>query len=116
MRDRHRVLLVCTHPVEYFAPILLQCAGAQPGMAPSLVREGRHNAVILLTGCHYASFWVALAAAKFHAKSVLFGTDAVDLSFARRARMEVRGEAMVLAGTISAGGHSHCAIALRCCA
>jgi glycosyltransferase involved in cell wall biosynthesis len=135
-RDRHRVLLVCTHPVQYFAPILQRMAvhpeldiqvaycslqGAQPGMDPEfgvavawdvpllegypwvqvpnrfwqadlgrfwglfnpglwgLVREGGHDAVILLTGYHYASFWVALAAAKFHRKAVLFGTDAVEL-------------------------------------
>jgi glycosyltransferase involved in cell wall biosynthesis len=135
-RDRHRVLLICTHPVQYFAPILqrmtehpeldIQVAycslqGAQPdtdsefGIAfawdvpllegypwvqvancswhgglgrfwglfnPalwSLVREGGHDAVILLTGYTYASFWVALAAAKFHHKAVLFGTDASEL-------------------------------------
>src|SRR5271169_2493544 len=48
-RDRHRVLLVCTHPVQYFAPIVRRMAehsnleiqvaycslqGAQTGMDP----------------------------------------------------------------------------------
>lgn len=135
-RDRDRVLLVCTHPVQYFAPILRRMAlhskldiqvaycslqGAQPGMDPEfgiafswdvpllegypwiqvpnrswrggvgrfwglfnpglwgLVRDGGHDAVILLTGYRYASFWVALAAAKIHGKAVLFGTDASEL-------------------------------------
>jgi len=135
-RDRHRVLLVCTHPVQYFAPILQHMAGhpnldiqvaycsmqgAYAGMDPefgievawdvpllegylwmhapnrswreglgrfwgllnpglwSLIREGGHDAVILLTGYRYASFWIALAAAKFSGKAVLFGTDASEL-------------------------------------
>jgi glycosyltransferase involved in cell wall biosynthesis len=134
--DGHRVLLVCTHPVQYFAPILQRMAahaqldiqvaycslqGAQPETDPGfgiafawdvpllkgypwvqvpnrswhaglgrfwglfnpglwgLVREGGHDAVILLTGYRYASFWVALAAAKIHRKAVLFGTDASGL-------------------------------------
>jgi len=134
--DRHRVLLVCTHPVQYFAPILQRMAkhpnlniqvaycslqGAQPGMdaefgidvawdipllkgypwvqVPNrswraglarfwglfnpgiwkLVRKGEFDAVILLTGYRYASFWIALAAAKFSGKAVLFGTDASEL-------------------------------------
>jgi glycosyltransferase involved in cell wall biosynthesis len=135
-RNRDRVLLVCTHPVQYFAPILRRMAlhpaldvqvaycslqGAQPGTDPDfgiafawdvpllegyswtqvpnrswhagvgrfwglfnpglwgLIRDGGHDAVILLTGYRYASFWVALAAAKIHGKAVLFGTDASEL-------------------------------------
>lgn len=133
---RHRVLLVCTHPVQYFAPILQRMAehpnldiqvaycslqGAQPAMDPefgidvawdvpllegypwvqvrnrswrgglgrfwgmfnpdlwSMVRNGAYDAVILLTGYRYASFWIALAAAKLSGKAVIFGTDASDL-------------------------------------
>jgi glycosyltransferase involved in cell wall biosynthesis len=133
---RHRVLFICSHPVQYFAPILqsmtahpeldIQVAycslqGAQPGMDPefgiavawdipllegypwvqvanlswqagpshfwglfnpglwSLVRDGGHDAVILLTGYRCASFWIALAATKFRGKAVLFGTDASEL-------------------------------------
>jgi len=45
----------------------------------SLVREGKFDAVILLTGYRYASFWIALAAAKFRGLAVLFGTDASEL-------------------------------------
>jgi glycosyltransferase involved in cell wall biosynthesis len=135
-RGRHRVLLVCSHPVQYFAPILRRMAehpeldiqvaycslqGAQLTMDPEfgidvlwdvpllegypwvqvpnrswrvglghfwgmfnpdlwrLVLKGAYDAVILLTGYRYASFWIALAAAKFSGKAVLFGTDASEL-------------------------------------
>jgi glycosyltransferase involved in cell wall biosynthesis len=45
----------------------------------NLVRKGRHDAVVLWTGYRYASFWIALAAAKLAGKPVLFGTDASEL-------------------------------------
>ena len=134
--ERRRVLLVCTHPVQYFAPILQRMArhpkldiqvaycslqGAESGIDPEfgvavawdvpllhgypwtlvpnrswqarlgrfwglfnpglwdLVRGGGQEAVILLTGYRYASFWIALIAAKFHRKALLFGTDASEL-------------------------------------
>ncbi|MGH9680844.1 MAG: glycosyltransferase family 4 protein, partial [Candidatus Acidiferrales bacterium] len=134
--SRHRVLFVCTHPVQYFAPMAKRMAvhpdldiqvaycslqGAQPGLDPEfgidvawdvpllegypwvqipnrswrpglgrfwglfnpglwrLVREGRFDAVVLLTGYRYASFWITLAAAKFSGVAVLFGTDASEL-------------------------------------
>jgi glycosyltransferase involved in cell wall biosynthesis len=44
-----------------------------------LVRTGGHDAVVLWTGYRYASFWIALAAAKLRGKAVLFGTDASEL-------------------------------------
>jgi glycosyltransferase involved in cell wall biosynthesis len=44
-----------------------------------LVREDGLDAVILLTGYRYASFWISLVAAKLHGKAVLFGTDASEL-------------------------------------
>lgn len=44
-----------------------------------LIRKGGHDAVVLWTGYRYASFWIALAAAKLHGKAVLFGTDASEL-------------------------------------
>jgi len=135
-KNKHRVLLVCTHPVQYLAPILQRMAkrtdldiqvaycslqGAEAGMDPefgidvawdiplldgypwlripnrswraglarfwgllnpglwSLVRKGKFDAVILLTGYRYASFWIALAAAKCSGIAVLFGTDASEL-------------------------------------
>ena len=134
---KHRVLFVCTHPVQYLAPLLkrmtdhpqldIQVAycslqGAEEGMDPEfginvvwdvpllegypwvqvpnrswhsglarfwglfnpglwgLVRKGRFDAVILLTGYRYASFWIALVAAKFSGSAVLFGTDASELA------------------------------------
>jgi glycosyltransferase involved in cell wall biosynthesis len=133
---RCRVLLICTHPVQYYAPILQRMAkhstldlqvaycslqGAESGVDPDfgvavawdvplldgyswtlvpnrswqarlgsfwglfnpglwdLVRGGGQNAVILLTGYRYASFWISLIAAKFHRKALLFGTDASEL-------------------------------------
>lgn len=44
-----------------------------------LVRNGRFDAVVLLTGYVCASFWVTLAAAKLSRTALLFGTDAHEL-------------------------------------
>jgi glycosyltransferase involved in cell wall biosynthesis len=41
-----------------------------------MVTRGRYDAVILYTGYSYASFWIAVAAAKLSGAAVLFGTDA----------------------------------------
>lgn len=41
-----------------------------------IIRRGCYDAVILYTGYRYASFWIALAAAKLSGAVVLFGTDA----------------------------------------
>jgi len=46
----------------------------------TLIRTGGFDAVVLFTGYRYASFWIALAAAKFSGKAVLFGTDATELT------------------------------------
>ena len=43
------------------------------------IRKGRFDAVVLFTGYRYASFWIALAAAKLSGTAALFGTDASDL-------------------------------------
>lgn len=45
-----------------------------------LISEGGFDAVILYTGYLCATFWIALAAAKWKGARVLFGTDAYDLS------------------------------------
>lgn len=45
----------------------------------ALIRKGRYDAVVLLTGYVCASFWIALAAAKASRTPVLFGTDAHEL-------------------------------------
>ena len=45
----------------------------------SLIRKGGFDAVVIFTGYRCASFWIALAAAKFSGKAVLFGTDATEL-------------------------------------
>lgn len=43
------------------------------------VRSGKPDAVDLLTGYRYMSFWIALAAAKLRGIPVIFGTDASEL-------------------------------------
>src|SRR5207244_3668725 len=133
---KHRVLFVCTHPVQYAAPMFRRMAhdhrleilvaycsleGAEtyldgefgvsfawdvpllddyrwiclpnwsrrPGLGHAwglfnpglwnLVRTDMPDAVILLTGYRYVSFWIALAAAKVRGIPVIFGTDASEL-------------------------------------
>ena len=46
----------------------------------SLIRRGKFDAVVLYTGYVYATFWIALAAARMSGAAVLFGTDAHVLS------------------------------------
>jgi glycosyltransferase involved in cell wall biosynthesis len=41
-----------------------------------IIRRGHYDSVILYTGYRYASFWIAVAAAKLSGAGVLFGTDA----------------------------------------
>lgn len=45
-----------------------------------LVFQGKFDAVVVFTGYVYATFWLALAAAKFSRTAVLFGTDAHELA------------------------------------
>jgi glycosyltransferase involved in cell wall biosynthesis len=49
-----------------------------PGIWP-LIRQGKFDAVVLFTGYIYATFWLAVAAAKMSGVAVLFGTDATSL-------------------------------------
>ncbi len=49
-----------------------------PGIWP-LIRRGNFDAVVLFTGYIYATFWLAMAAAKMSGVAVLFGTDATSL-------------------------------------
>jgi glycosyltransferase involved in cell wall biosynthesis len=44
-----------------------------------LIRRGNFDAVVLFTGYIYATFWLAMAAAKISGVAVLFGTDATSL-------------------------------------
>ena len=135
-RAKLRVLFVCTHPVQYAAPMFRRMArdprldifvaycsleGAeshldpefgvryswdiplledypwkhvrnrswQPGLGGAwglfnpglwdLVQRVKPDAVVLLTGYRYVSFWIALCAAKMQGIPVLFGTDASEL-------------------------------------
>lgn len=45
-----------------------------------LIRRGNFDAVMLYTGYVYATFWIAVTAAKISGAAVLFGTDAHDLA------------------------------------
>ncbi|HXX44377.1 MAG TPA: glycosyltransferase family 4 protein [Candidatus Acidoferrales bacterium] len=45
-----------------------------------LIRQGHFDAVVVYTGYVYATFWIALAAAKARGTAILFGTDAHDLA------------------------------------
>jgi glycosyltransferase involved in cell wall biosynthesis len=45
-----------------------------------LIRHGRFDAVAIYTGYRYATFWIALAAAKTSKTPILFGTDAHELA------------------------------------
>ena len=139
---RYRILLVCTHPVQYASPVFRQMAldsrldilvaycslqGAEasvdeefghevewdvplldgypwihvqnraprPGVGrffglinPGLwriVSRGSYDAVLLFTGYRYASFWIAVLAAKLKNTAVLFGTDATSIQSRLRA-------------------------------
>jgi len=44
------------------------------------IRRGHFDAVVVYTGYVYATFWIALAAAKASGIAILFGTDAYDLA------------------------------------
>jgi len=50
-----------------------------PGLS-SLLRKKELDAVILLIGYRYLSFWIALVAAKLNGIPVIFGTDASEIS------------------------------------
>jgi glycosyltransferase involved in cell wall biosynthesis len=137
LNRRLRILTVCTHPVQYSAPMFRRLAqrpeidsqvvycrmsGAEAQLDPGfgidvkwdvpllqgyawislpnrspvsnadsflglvnpgiwqLISDGRFDAVVLFTGYVCATFWIALAAAKWHRVPILFGTDAHELA------------------------------------
>jgi glycosyltransferase involved in cell wall biosynthesis len=45
-----------------------------------LISRGNFDAIVLFTGYVCATFWIAIAAAKWNGASILFGTDAHDLA------------------------------------
>jgi glycosyltransferase involved in cell wall biosynthesis len=61
-----------------------------------LVRRGQFHAVVLYTGWRYASFWIAVAAAKLAGAKVLFGTDATGLASRDGRRWKAALKARVL--------------------
>lgn len=44
------------------------------------IRKGGYDAIFIYTGYRYASFWIALAAAKLSGTPLLFGTDAASIA------------------------------------
>jgi glycosyltransferase involved in cell wall biosynthesis len=44
-----------------------------------MIHTGRYDAVVIYTGYRYASFWIALAAAKISGAKLIFGTDATSI-------------------------------------
>ena len=46
----------------------------------SKIRKGRYDAVVTYTGYRFASFWIALAAAKISSTKIIFGTDATSIA------------------------------------
>jgi glycosyltransferase involved in cell wall biosynthesis len=45
-----------------------------------MIRKGRYDAVVIYAGYRFASYWIALSAAKFSGTPILFGTDATSLA------------------------------------
>ncbi len=45
-----------------------------------LISRGKFDAIVLFTGYVCATFWIAIASAKWNGTSILFGTDAHDLA------------------------------------
>ena len=61
-----------------------------------LIRRGHFDAVVLFTGYVYATFWIAVAAAKISRTAVLFGTDATSLQPRDRKRWKIRVKKVLL--------------------
>jgi glycosyltransferase involved in cell wall biosynthesis len=59
------------------------------------ISDGKFDAVVLYTGYICATFWIALAAAKWNRISVLFGTDAHDLRPRDGKRWKVRAKRLL---------------------
>jgi glycosyltransferase involved in cell wall biosynthesis len=60
-----------------------------------LIRKGRFDAVVIYTGHRYASFWIALAAAKLFGAKLLFGTDASAITVRSGNSSRVRAKKIV---------------------
>ena len=54
-----------------------------------MIRKGRYDAVALYTGYRYASFWIALAAAKVSGAKAIFGTDATTIQLRDGPRLKL---------------------------
>jgi glycosyltransferase involved in cell wall biosynthesis len=52
------------------------------------IRKGRYDAIVIYTGYRYASFWIALAAAKISGTKIIFGTDATTIQLRDGSRLK----------------------------
>jgi glycosyltransferase involved in cell wall biosynthesis len=73
------------------------------------VRQGRYDAVVLYTGYRYASFWIALAAAKLSGTKVIFGTDATTIQLRDGARWKLRLKPRILSHIYRLADGAYCA-------
>jgi len=53
-----------------------------------MIRKGRYDAIVIYTGYRYASFWIALAAAKITGTKIIFGTDASSIAPREASRLK----------------------------
>ena len=136
MVPKCRILIVCSHPVQYSSPLFRELSqhprldveiaycslqGAEPGLDPEfgvevkwdvplldgyrwvhvpnrsprprlahffglinpglwrMVRTGNYDAILILTGYFYLSFWIVAAAAKLSGVPLMAGSDAYNL-------------------------------------
>lgn len=63
-----------------------------------MVRMGRYDAIVIYTGYRYASFWIAVAAAKVSDTKVFFGTDATTIHLRDGARWKLFLKPRILSG------------------
>lgn len=60
------------------------------------IRNGKYDAIIILTGYTYASFWIALLAAKISGVPIFFGTDAHEINPKNRKKWKLNLKKIVL--------------------
>ena len=69
----------------------------------SLIRGEKFDSVVLYTGYVYATFWIAMAAARMNGAAVLFGTDAHVLSSRNNRGWKLAIKETAMATVVSAG-------------
>jgi len=54
-----------------------------------MIRKGHYDAIVIYTGYRYATFWIALAAAKISGTKAIFGTDATTVELRDGPRLKI---------------------------